>query len=126
VALTGCHLEPDFDWNTILGHPRYGRVPGLWRASTGAASWSFRAGEWFGPIEESAAGAADIHACHRLWSQGRRVAQLDLATHAGNQRSAWGNPTVDDLGWEVGPVRDRLGSSPVPGLTRPHDHRGPG
>jgi len=108
LALTGCHLEPDFAWNTMMGVTCYGGVPGLWRSSTGAASWSFRGPEWFGPIDVYATGAPDVFACHRLWAQGRRVAQVDLASHEGLGRSTWGNPTFAQLGWDLGPVHARL------------------
>lgn len=112
VALTGCHLEPMFDWNTIDERVTYGGVPGLIRASTGAASWSFRPADWakIGPVPEKIQGWGDVPTCQRLAAQGLRVAQIDLADHNGHT-STWGNRTVEMHGWDVEPVRELLGAS---------------
>ena len=111
VILTGCHLEPEFPWNEIRGELTSGSVRGLLRASTGAASWSFRSEDWpkIGPIPDRQQGWGDVPACERLWANGFRIAQIDLATHAGHGRSSWGNRTVELHGWDLEPVRNRLG-----------------
>lgn len=111
VILTGCHLEPEFPWNTIHDRLVCGAVPGLVRASTGAASWSFRPADWpkIGPVPDRRQGWGDVPACERVWASGYRVAQIDLADHAGHGRSSWGNRTIELHGWDIGPVRERLG-----------------
>lgn len=112
VVLTGCHLEPMFKWNTIEYVVRYGEVPGLIRASTGAASWSFRTQDWakIGPVPEKIQGWGDVPTCQRLHEAGYRVAQIDLADHNGHT-STWGNRTVEMHGWDLEPVRKLLGAS---------------
>lgn len=112
VVLTGCHLEPMFEWNTIREVVRYGQVPGLIRASTGAASWSFRTQDWakIGPVPEKIQGWGDVPTCQRLHEAGYRVAQIDLADHNGHT-STWGNRTVEMHGWDLEPVRKLLGAS---------------
>lgn len=111
VILTGCHLEPEFSWNEVRGTVTSGGVPGLLRASTGAASWSFRAADWpkIGPVPDRTQGWGDVPACERVWASGYRVAQIDLADHAGHGRSSWGNRTIELHGWDIAPVRQRLG-----------------
>jgi GT2 family glycosyltransferase len=110
VLLTGCHLEPVFPWNLIHGRIVCGGIPGLIRASTGAASWSFRADDWprIGPVPERRQGWGDVPACGRVWASGARVAQVDLAEHAGHGRSSWGNRTIELHGWDIEPVRRAL------------------
>lgn len=110
IILTGCHLEPEFPWNEISAAATYGKVRGLIRRSTGAASWSFRPNAWklIGPIPEQQQGVGDVPACHRLVERGLRIAQLDLADHAGIGRSSWGNKTEAMYGWDLEPVRARL------------------
>lgn len=109
VVLTGCHLEPLFPWNAVHGRIVCGGVPGLIRASTGAASWSFRSDDWpkIGPVPERQQGWGDVPACQRVGAAGLKVAQLDLATHVG-RRSSWGNRTRELYGWELDPVRALL------------------
>lgn len=94
VVLTGCHLEPEFPWNEVRGTIDSGGRTGLVRASTGAASWSFRNGDWpkIGPVPQQVQGWGDVPACERVWSRGLRIAQIDLAEHAGQFASTWGNP----------------------------------
>lgn len=108
--LTGCHIEPEFPWNTVLGPVIYGGVKGLARASTGAASWSFRASDWskFGPIPQKRQGVGDVPACELIWANGGGVAQIDLATHAGSGRSSWGNRTEALYGWDVEPILEMV------------------
>jgi glycosyltransferase involved in cell wall biosynthesis len=110
IVLTGCHLEPVFPWNTVKGREVYGGIPGLLRQSTGAASWSFRRGDWpvIGPVPQSQQGYGDVPACERLIANGYRIAQLDLATHAGHGRSSWGNRTIEMHGWDIAPVQRAL------------------
>lgn len=97
LVLTGCHLEPEYPWNTIRGILEHQGRRGLLRASTGAASWSYRARhrDHIFPILERVQGWGDVPACDRLTDAGYRIAQIDLATHAGRRRSTWGNPPND-------------------------------
>jgi len=110
VLLTGCHVEPVFSWNEIHGRIVCGGVPGLIRASTGAASWSFLAGDWprIGPVPDRIQGWGDVPTCQRITDAGYRVAQLNLAEHAGHGRSTWGNRTVEMHGWDIDPALARL------------------
>lgn len=97
IKLTGCHLEPEYPWNTIHGTIDVNGRRGLIRASTGAASWSFRNHEWplIGPIPQVKQGWGDVPACQRLEARGFRIAQIDLATHNGGGKSSWGNGSSD-------------------------------
>lgn len=115
LLLTGCHLEPVFPWNRIHGRIVCGGVPGLVRASTGAASWSFRPADWptIGPIPERRQGWGDVPACEALTVRNYQIAQLDLADHAGHGRSSWGNRTVELHGWDIDPVRAALEGVPA-------------
>lgn len=113
VALTGCHIEPLFPWNEVTGTVRYGGIPGLVRASTGAASWSYRARHFdtiFGPagIPQQVQGHGDVPACDRIYDRGHRICQIDLADHTGHERSTWGNRTVERWGWDLGPALELL------------------
>ena len=110
LVLTGCHLEPEFPWNLIEGAATYGGVQGLLRASTGAASWSFRADDWpkIGPIPDRIQGHGDVPACEAVKAQNLTIGQIDLATHLGQGRSSWGNRTHELYGWDLDPVRARL------------------
>jgi hypothetical protein len=106
LTITGGHLEPEFFWNEILARPTYGKVPGLVRTSTGAASWTFRK-EHFARLALVAAGLPinrqghwDVPMCNGLREQNWQIGQIDLATHAGQGRSSWGNQTANLYGWE--------------------------
>ena len=106
VVLTGCHLEPAYPWNTIAGAVTHGGVDGLVRASTGAASWSYRAmsHDRIFPIPQRHNGTGDVPACQRIIDGGGTICQLDIAEHVGLE-STWGNRTVEMHGWDVDPVR---------------------
>lgn len=95
VILTGCHIEPEYQWNTIAGRNEF---PALYRESTGAASWTYRAEshDLIFPIPERSNGTGDVPACERVRRRGR-IAQLDLAEHRG-ETSTWGNRTVTMFG----------------------------
>jgi len=94
LALTGCHLEPEYPWNRITGAIEHEGRRALLRHSTGAASWSYRPAhrEAIFPIPEERQGWGDVPACHRLTNNGYQIAQIDLASHAGRYCSTWGNP----------------------------------
>jgi glycosyltransferase involved in cell wall biosynthesis len=113
VALTGCHIEPLFPWNKVHGTITRGGIPALVRASTGAASWSYRARHYddiFGPagIPQQVQGHGDVPACDRIHDRGFRICQIDLADHRGHERSTWGNRTIERYGWDVQPAIDLL------------------
>lgn len=110
LVLTGCHLEPFFPWNGPYAKVTYGGTTGLMRASTGAASWSFRPADWpkIGPVPQQIQGHGDVPACQNVWANGGRIAQIDLATHIGQGKSTWGNRTDAMYGWDVDPVRELI------------------
>lgn len=87
VILAGCHLEPEFAWNEILGTCNGALV----RVSTGAASWSFRQTMFceIGPLMSKRQGIGDVPKCNELVAAGWVICQLDLASHCGV--STWGN-----------------------------------
>jgi len=114
LAMTGCHIEPDFWWNKITDRVVCGGVPGLVRSSTGGASWSMPADRFdvfFGPcgIWQQNQGYGDVMACDRVYGRGYRIGQIDLATHKGQGMSTWGNATETKYGWNVDPVMALLG-----------------
>lgn len=118
IALTGCHIEPLFHWNEVDGVVAHGGIPALVRHSTGAASWSYRASSYetiFGPsgIPQQIQGHGDVPACDRVRERGFRICQIDLAEHVGNDRSTWGNMTVERYGWDVGAARELLKAVPA-------------
>lgn len=114
LLLTGGHLEPDFPWNTIVGHVRYGTEQGLLRSSTGAASWTFRKRQYLDlagmvrtvPIDRQ--GSWDVPVCNKITAAGWQIGQVDLADHAGRGRSSWGNRTETMFGWDTDRVRETL------------------
>lgn len=114
LLLTGGHLEPDFPWNTIVGHVRYGTEQGLLRSSTGAASWTFRKRQYMDlagmvrtvPIDRQ--GTWDVPVCNKITAAGWQIGQVDLADHAGRGRSSWGNRTETMFGWDTDRVRETL------------------
>jgi glycosyltransferase involved in cell wall biosynthesis len=113
IAMTGCHIEPAFHWNTIYDRIECGGVPGLIRESTGGASWSIprrKLDTFFAPagIWQQNQGYGDVMACNRVIERGHRIAQIDIATHAGQGMSTWGNSTENKYGWNVQPVLDLL------------------
>lgn len=110
LALTGCHIEPEFHWNEIAAVVEYGKVRGLARMSTGAATWTYRPEhrEVIFPIPDQTQGVGDVPVCRRLMDQGLGICQLDLAEHAAVDDSTWGNRTVTKFGWDVEPVRTLL------------------
>lgn len=113
VAITGCHLEPDYPWNERSGRVTYGGVAGFERASTGAASWTFRRaryGDIF-PIPQQVQGWGDVPGCDAVRERGLRVCQIDLADHAGHGRSTWGNRTETLHGHDLTSVREALCAS---------------
>lgn len=110
LALTGCHLEADYPWNTRNGTLTCGETAGVLRVSTGAASWTFPADRWpsIGPIPQQVQGSGDVPACERLHDRGYRIAQLDLAEHRG-EKSIWGNQTRTKYGDDLTDVRALIG-----------------
>jgi len=110
LALTGCHVEPEFYWNEIHAVVEYGGIKGLVRWSTGAASWSYRPqhrNDIF-PVQEQQQGVGDVPACHHLEAKGLGVCQLDLADHMAQGDSTWGNQTLEKYGWDDAPVKAML------------------
>jgi hypothetical protein len=110
VALTGCHLEPEFYWNEIQAVVEYGGVRALARMSTGAASWSYRQQhrEDIFPIPAQVQGVGDVPACQHLSAKGLGICQIDIAEHAAPDDSTWGNRTLSKYGWDVAPVQALL------------------
>jgi glycosyltransferase involved in cell wall biosynthesis len=94
VLLSGL-LEPEWHWNTPRETIDCGGVRALVRDSASSAAWSFRANDWskFGPLKEIR--GQDYQTCVNLREKGFRVAQMDLADHAGWDFSTHGNKAID-------------------------------
>lgn len=114
LMLTGGHLEPEFPWNTITETVTYGTTPGLIRASTGAASWTFLRKHYRAladavrPFPIDRQGTWDVPVCNAIRDRSWRIGQVDCAGHVGRGRSSWGNGTESMYGWDVAPVRALL------------------
>jgi hypothetical protein len=114
VKLTGGHIEPEFPWNETFGSTSSGQVRGLLRASTGSASWTFPRADF--PILAACAqklpidvqGHWDVPMCRALRDMDYQVAQIDIAEHAGQGQSTWGNGAEERFGWDVDSMRARL------------------
>lgn len=107
VWLTGGHLEPEYPWNETHGVVEFGGVRGLLRDSTGAASWTYRRSmtDQIFPIPQQVQGWGDVPACDRIDELGGKVAQIDVAEHAGHGQSTWGNKTAAKYGHDLAPVK---------------------
>ncbi len=92
IAITSCHMEPIYPWNTIYGDISFGGHTGLLRRTLPGASWTFKPSMWpeIGPIPERT-GREDTEVCLRMLDNGYRLCALDLAEHIGEEQSAWGN-----------------------------------
>ena len=92
VAITSCHMEDSYPWNTVRGVLGYGGHTGLVRDTLPGSSWTFRPSTWSrtGPLAETT-GGEDLLVCRNLLSAGYRLCALDLAKHIGEEQSAWGN-----------------------------------
>lgn len=86
------HLEPVYFWNTPRELIECGGVKALVRDTAPGGTWTFRAKDWsvIGPVPETH-GEDDVPTCKRLAAHGYRVAQMDVATHVGEETSTWGN-----------------------------------
>jgi GT2 family glycosyltransferase len=85
-------LEDDYPWNTVYETVFYGGQTALVRRTAPGGTWAIRPRDWetIRPIPESP-GYDDVPTCERLATHGYRFAQLDLATHIGQDVSTWGN-----------------------------------
>ena len=92
VKLCSLILEPVYPWNTIRGTLDAGGLRALLRDSVGGCSWSFRASDWpsIGPLPQVMPGE-DLIVSRRLIENGYYLAAVDLGTHIGEEKSAWGN-----------------------------------
>lgn len=92
LLIASGHLEEDFPWNTVLDRIEVAGIPTLVRRTAPGGTWTLRAKDWpkIAPVPESP-GYDDVPVCERLGAKGYRVAQLDLATHIGEEKSTWGN-----------------------------------
>ena len=92
VKLCSLILEPVYAWNTIRGTLDAGGLRAILRDSVGGCSWSFRASDWptIGPLPQVMP-SEDLLTCQKLVGQGYYLAQVDLGTHIGEEKSAWGN-----------------------------------
>jgi glycosyltransferase involved in cell wall biosynthesis len=99
IKLAGLYIEPEWPWNVVQERADIGGQMALIRPSVPGSSWTFRAGDvdLILPLERIFPGE-DAACCARLVSEGYRLAQLDMADHVGEHRSAWGNSafTRDD------------------------------
>jgi hypothetical protein len=110
LALTGCHIEPEFYWNEVTAVVEFGGIKGLCRHSTGAASWTYRPqhrSDIF-PVPEQVQGVGDVPACQHLEAKGLGICQIDLADHMAQGDSTWGNRTLAKYGWDDAPVKAML------------------
>jgi glycosyltransferase involved in cell wall biosynthesis len=92
VAILCGLLEPDYPWSTPVGSYTAGGVTGLLRPSVPGSGWTFRSADWpdIGPVPETY-GRDDVPTCQRLVSEGWLLVAVDLADHAGEGASTWGN-----------------------------------
>ncbi len=96
VAICSGILEPEWAWNEIVGTHEIGGQQVLERASVPGGAWTFRAATWeeaIRPVPYWSNSASDVPTCDRLVDQGWRLMAADWATHAGDGRSIWGNPS---------------------------------
>lgn len=92
VAILCGLLEPDYPWSSPVGSYTAGGVTGLLRPSVPGSGWTFRSAMWptIGPVPETY-GVDDVPTCQRLVSEGWLLVACDLADHAGEDASTWGN-----------------------------------
>ena len=92
VKLCSLILEPVYPWNTVRGVLDAGGLRAILRDSVGGCSWSFRAADWpiIGPLPQVMP-SEDLLTCQKLVGQGYYLAAVDLGTHVGEEKSAWGN-----------------------------------
>lgn len=92
ILICSASLEPEYPWNTPVAAIVVGGVKALVRHTAPGGTWTFRARDWplIGPVPE-VAGHDDVPTCRRLRASGFRVAQMDAATHEGEDHSTWGN-----------------------------------
>jgi len=105
IKLASCYLEPMWQWNEVSETGDAGKEHYAIRASIPGSNWMFRASDahLILPIAEKT-GGEDLEICHRLISQGYRLAALDLVDHIGERESAWGNQS-----WKYAVEIDREG-----------------
>ncbi len=91
LILASGFVEPRLRHNAVRGTIDSGGVRALVRETAPGGAWSFPATHWrwIGPLQPGM--EADWEACLRLRAAGFRLAQIDLATHLGVDRSTWGN-----------------------------------
>lgn len=96
-------LEPEYPWNTPRAAICCGGVKALVRDTAPGGTWTLRAEAWklIGPVPETP-GVDDVPTCQRLNALGYRVAQMDVATHIGEDASTWGNES-----WRLAQPLDR-------------------
>lgn len=105
IKLASCYLEPVWPWNEVLETGDAGSAHYAIRTTIPGSNWMFRVKDkdLILPISEKT-GGEDIEICHRLTSQGYRLAALDLVDHIGERDSAWGNQS-----WKYAVEIDREG-----------------
>lgn len=92
VLICSGSLEPDYPWNTPRELVTAGGVKALVRDTAPGGTWTMRARDWptIGHVPELR-GWDDVPKCRELRERGFRVAQMDAATHIGEDHSTWGN-----------------------------------
>lgn len=93
TGIASLFLEDCREWNEVIGYGESERgVRWIERASTPGSCWSFPLRNLMHilPVGHTSPGE-DLVVCERLREKGLRMFQLDLADHAGETRSAWGN-----------------------------------
>jgi glycosyltransferase involved in cell wall biosynthesis len=98
LAIISGLVEPLFaipdeePWNLVYGREDIAGEDVWTRKSVPGGAWSFRAKDFpvIFPVS-TFPGVDDVPACEKVRNQGRTVGCVDLATHAGIDRSSWGN-----------------------------------
>lgn len=97
IVIVSGLLEPVWHWNTPRETVEYGGVKALVRDSAPGCAWTFRAEHLsllLGLIKPQF--GYDYEVCKELLAMGKRVAQMDLAEHAGWEHSTHGNRADQD------------------------------
>lgn len=96
LGILCAYLEPEWYWNTPRRVIEAGGVRVLVRDTVPAAAWTFRADRWpvIEPLLEDG-WQFDTHVCDKLAAKGYCVAEVDLATHEGWEKSTHENRSID-------------------------------
>ena len=116
LAIISGLVEPTFQlpdqepWNEPLGTAELAGQTLLIRRSVPGGAWTYPSeyADVIFPVS-TFHGVDDLPACHKLTAQGRLVACLDLAEHAGAEHSTWGNGSERWLIEPLPQLKERFG-----------------